>query len=207
MGLIKDAETGKVAVLTDIQGLEDFLGDMDFKVAGTDEGITAIQMDIKIKGIDEPDSATRALAQALRRPHAHPGQDASKCCPRRARSCPSTRPRSSHFYHQSREDPRGHRPARQDDQQDHRGNRREDRHRGRRQRRSSPRRTMRRPQKAASHHRGHRATTLKVGDVYHRQGRAHHARSAPLSRSRPARTAWFTFPSWPTSAWKRWRTW
>ena len=53
MGLIKDEETGKVAVLSDIQGLEDFLGDMDFKVAGTEKGITAIQMDIKIKGIDE----------------------------------------------------------------------------------------------------------------------------------------------------------
>lgn len=64
MGLIKDAESGKVAVLTDIQGLEDFLGDMDFKVAGTQNGITAIQMDIKIKGIDEP-ILRQALAQAL----------------------------------------------------------------------------------------------------------------------------------------------
>ena len=64
MGLIKDAETGKVAVLTDIQGLEDFLGDMDFKVAGTMNGITAIQMDIKIKGIDKP-ILKQALAQAL----------------------------------------------------------------------------------------------------------------------------------------------
>ena len=53
MGLIKDADSGKVSVLSDIQGLEDFLGDMDFKVAGTVKGITAIQMDIKIKGIDE----------------------------------------------------------------------------------------------------------------------------------------------------------
>ena len=53
MGLIKDVESGKVSVMSDIQGLEDFLGDMDFKVAGTTEGITAIQMDIKIKGIDE----------------------------------------------------------------------------------------------------------------------------------------------------------
>ena len=53
MGLIKDAESGKVSVLSDIQGLEDFLGDMDFKVAGSVKGITAIQMDIKIKGIDE----------------------------------------------------------------------------------------------------------------------------------------------------------
>ena len=53
MGLVKDPETGKYVIMTDIQGLEDFLGDMDFKVAGTDKGITAIQMDIKIKGISE----------------------------------------------------------------------------------------------------------------------------------------------------------
>ena len=53
MGLIKNQETGEFRVLTDIQGLEDFLGDMDFKVAGTTKGITAIQMDIKIKGISE----------------------------------------------------------------------------------------------------------------------------------------------------------
>ncbi|MBE5768599.1 MAG: polyribonucleotide nucleotidyltransferase [Clostridiales bacterium] len=64
MGLIKDAESGKVAVLTDIQGLEDFLGDMDFKVAGSMNGITAIQMDIKIAGIDRA-ILKQALAQAL----------------------------------------------------------------------------------------------------------------------------------------------
>ena len=51
MGLIKTDE--KVAILSDIQGLEDHLGDMDFKIAGTKDGITAIQMDIKIAGIDE----------------------------------------------------------------------------------------------------------------------------------------------------------
>lgn len=50
MGLIKDGE--HVSILTDIQGMEDHLGDMDFKVAGTPEGVTAIQMDIKIDGID-----------------------------------------------------------------------------------------------------------------------------------------------------------
>jgi len=64
MGLIKDTESGKVAVLTDIQGLEDFLGDMDFKVAGSMNGITAIQMDIKIAGIDRA-ILKQALAQAL----------------------------------------------------------------------------------------------------------------------------------------------
>ncbi|MBZ0277031.1 MAG: polyribonucleotide nucleotidyltransferase, partial [Anaerolineae bacterium] len=61
MGLIKEGD--QVAVLTDIQGLEDHLGDMDFKVAGTVNGITALQMDIKIKGISE-EIMRRALAQA-----------------------------------------------------------------------------------------------------------------------------------------------
>ena len=63
MGLMKDKESDKVAVLTDIQGLEDFLGDMDFKVTGTTKGITAIQMDIKIHGIDR-NILTTALEQA-----------------------------------------------------------------------------------------------------------------------------------------------
>lgn len=63
MGLIKDEETNSLAIMSDIQGLEDFYGDMDFKVAGTKEGITAIQMDIKIKGINEEILKT-ALEQA-----------------------------------------------------------------------------------------------------------------------------------------------
>jgi polyribonucleotide nucleotidyltransferase len=63
MGLIKDPISGKVCVMSDIQGLEDFFGDMDFKVAGTNKGITAIQMDIKIKGIDK-NILTTALMQA-----------------------------------------------------------------------------------------------------------------------------------------------
>jgi polyribonucleotide nucleotidyltransferase len=61
MGLISDGE--KFAVLTDIQGLEDHLGDMDFKVAGTAEGITALQMDIKISGLTK-ELMARALDQA-----------------------------------------------------------------------------------------------------------------------------------------------
>jgi len=52
MGLIKEKD--KVVILSDIQGMEDHLGDMDFKVAGTRKGVTAIQMDIKIEGIDKP---------------------------------------------------------------------------------------------------------------------------------------------------------
>ena len=61
MGLIK--EDDKLAILSDIQGMEDFLGDMDFKVAGTADGITAIQMDIKIDGINKQ-ILTEALEQA-----------------------------------------------------------------------------------------------------------------------------------------------
>ena len=61
MGLISDGR--RFAVLTDIQGLEDHLGDMDFKVAGTTQGITALQMDIKIKGLSK-EIMEQALAQA-----------------------------------------------------------------------------------------------------------------------------------------------
>lgn len=91
MGLIKDEESGNVAILSDIQGLEDFLGDMDFKVAGTEKGITAIQMDIKIKGIDENILKT-ALAQAkegrlyilnkMREVIAEPRKELSKYAPK-----------------------------------------------------------------------------------------------------------------------------
>ncbi|MCC6161967.1 MAG: polyribonucleotide nucleotidyltransferase [Acidobacteria bacterium] len=63
MGLIMDETTGKYAVLTDIAGAEDHYGDMDFKVAGTREGITALQMDIKVGGITM-EIMRQALAQA-----------------------------------------------------------------------------------------------------------------------------------------------
>jgi polyribonucleotide nucleotidyltransferase len=62
MGLIK--EDDQVAILTDILGLEDFLGDMDFKVAGTRSGVTSIQMDIKIAGL-----SFEILTEALERAH------------------------------------------------------------------------------------------------------------------------------------------
>ena len=63
MGLITSEDGKKYTVLTDIQGLEDHMGDMDFKVAGTRKGITALQMDIKIKGVTEK-ILKEALAQA-----------------------------------------------------------------------------------------------------------------------------------------------
>ena len=62
MGLVTDHD-GRYAVLSDIQGIEDFLGDMDFKVAGTAAGINALQMDIKLKGLDE-NILRQALEQA-----------------------------------------------------------------------------------------------------------------------------------------------
>ena len=62
MGLIKEGE--EVRILTDIQGIEDFLGDMDFKVAGTDSGITALQMDMKIPGLSM-EVVAKAIEQAL----------------------------------------------------------------------------------------------------------------------------------------------
>ncbi|PIV90350.1 polyribonucleotide nucleotidyltransferase [Candidatus Gracilibacteria bacterium CG17_big_fil_post_rev_8_21_14_2_50_48_13] len=63
MGLIMDKETGEYIVLSDIQGQEDYLGDMDFKVAGTEKGMTALQLDIKLEGLTL-DILRKAIAQA-----------------------------------------------------------------------------------------------------------------------------------------------
>ena len=81
MGLIK--EGNRFAVLTDILGDEDHLGDMDFKVAGTDNGITALQMDIKIEGITK-EIMQVALAQAREGRMLILEQDDRRCCRRRA---------------------------------------------------------------------------------------------------------------------------
>jgi len=67
MGLIERVEedgSSKIAILSDIQGMEDFLGDMDFKVAGTENGVTAIQMDIKVHGLSK-----QILQDALKQAH------------------------------------------------------------------------------------------------------------------------------------------
>ena len=63
MGLITDDVDGQYAILSDIQGIEDFLGDMDFKVAGTENGINALQMDVKIDGLTQ-ELLSEALEQA-----------------------------------------------------------------------------------------------------------------------------------------------
>ncbi len=69
MGLVKSGDD--YTILSDIQGMEDALGDMDFKVAGTEKGVTALQMDIKIDGLSRA-ILEEALTQAKKRPYAYP---------------------------------------------------------------------------------------------------------------------------------------
>ena len=94
MGLIMDEKTGKYAVLSDIAGAEDHYGDMDFKVAGTAHGITALQMDIKVTGITSEIMA-KALEQAQGRPAAHPRRDGQDAADTRAATCRCSRRASS----------------------------------------------------------------------------------------------------------------
>jgi len=107
MGLIS-AEDGSAAVLSDIQGMEDALGDMDFKVAGSATGITGLQMDIKIRGLKW--SSWSAPSNRLAWPAAHPRQDG------RGTRGPARRDEpvgAAHRHHpdQPGQDPRDHRPG------------------------------------------------------------------------------------------------
>ena len=123
MGLVKEGDN--YAILTDIAGAEDHYGDMDFKVAGTREGITALQMDIKIAGVTSK-IMSEALAQAKRgrlfildkMQEAIPrsqSRDVALC--------------AAHLLDEDsdRQDPRRHRTRRQDDPLDHRADRRQNR--------------------------------------------------------------------------------
>ena len=92
MGLVKEGDD--YVILTDIQGAEDHLGDMDFKVAGTRNGITALQMDIKITGVTQ-EIMSDALAQAKRARDVHPRQDARGDLRSRAQELPGHAPRIS----------------------------------------------------------------------------------------------------------------
>ena len=92
MGLIKEGD--RVAVLTDILGVEDHLGDMDFKVTGTREGITAFQMDTKIGGISF-EVMRNALERAQAGPAAHPRHDGGDAARAARRRCRRTRRASS----------------------------------------------------------------------------------------------------------------
>jgi polyribonucleotide nucleotidyltransferase len=88
MGLIKEGE--RFAVLSDILGDEDHLGDMDFKVAGTANGITSLQMDIKIEGITE-EIMKVALGTGEGRPPAHPRRNGAMPSPRAVRNSANLR--------------------------------------------------------------------------------------------------------------------
>ena len=152
MGLIMDEATGKHAILSDIAGAEDHYGDMDFKVAGSAAGITALQMDIKVSGITH-DIMKKALEQA------RVGRlyilDKMKQAIETNRSDVSAyAPRIVTIRIPGRQDPRRHRTGRQDDPEHHRAHRRENRRRGRwpreRRRRLTRRRRRRRLESSRS---------------------------------------------------------
>src|SRR5213592_3184002 len=91
MGLVMDEKTGKYAVLTDIAGAEDHYGDMDFKVAGTADGITALQMDIKVSGITT--EVMRAALEQARRGRLHILEKMREALPAPRRSISAFAPR------------------------------------------------------------------------------------------------------------------
>ena len=127
MGLIKEGD--KVVVLTDILGDEDHLGDMDFKVVGTREGITGLQMDIKIDGVDRADHVA-GPGPSEKGADSYSGNNGGG--PRFAqgsgfRTCAQI----CHHQDPSGQDPRYHRPRRQDHPGDDRGIRLQDRRRRR----------------------------------------------------------------------------
>ncbi len=126
MGLVKEGE--HYAILTDIAGAEDHYGDMDFKVAGTKDGITALQMDIKVGGITAQ-IMREAMAQAQRgRLYILDKMNAVHL--RSARKGFVLRAAYLHPADSGGQDSRRHRARRQDDSQHHRAHRREDRRRG-----------------------------------------------------------------------------
>ena len=117
MGLIKDGD--RVLILSDILGLEDHLGDMDFKVTGTREGITALQMDIKIEGITI-DLMRQALEQARAgRLHILEKMQESLSSPRD--SLAPHAPRIYTLQIKTRQNSRRHRAGREGDSQHHCG--------------------------------------------------------------------------------------
>ncbi len=186
MGLIMDEETGKYAVLSDIAGAEDHYGDMDFKVAGSAEGITALQMDIKVAGITM-DIMRKALEQA-REGRMFILDKMQRTLPASRVECFQLRPAHRHDPHPGGQDPRRHRTGRQDDPQHHRAHGRQDRRRGRRPR---ERRVGRRGIGAEGdrdHPGAHR--DARAQQDLHGQGPAHHRlRCVRRDHARPGRPA------------------
>ena len=156
MGLIKDGP--RFAVLTDILGDEDHLGDMDFKVAGTDRGVTALQMDIKIQGITKEIMAV-ALAQA-REGRMHILHLMQQALPHARTEVSQHAPRMMTFKINPGKDPRRDRQGRRGDPRADRGDRHDDRHPGRRHdhdRLGQRRRVQCRAQAHRGHHRRRRS--------------------------------------------------
>ena len=129
MGLILE-ENGKFAILSDILGDEDHLGDMDFKVAGTAEGITSLQMDIKVAGIT-PEIMEKALAQA-KDGRLHILERNGECAFRGPRRVLGPRPAHRNHDRAHRQDPRSDRLGRQGDPRDRRSFGRQGRYQRRR---------------------------------------------------------------------------
>jgi polyribonucleotide nucleotidyltransferase len=163
MGLVKEGDD--YVILTDIQGAEDHLGDMDFKVAGSREGITALQMDIKITGVTQ-----EIMRNALDRRSGRASSSSTRWprrSPRRAPSSPSTR-RGSRRQDRPRADRARHRQGRRDDPLARGRLRRPDRHRGGR---DDPHLRDGRPEGGGSHrgdpgaHEGARAGDEYTGKV------------------------------------------
>ena len=145
MGLIKEGD--KVAILTDILGSEDHLGDMDFKVAGTEQGITSIQMDIKIEGLD-----LKIMEQALekaRKGRLHILKEMAKVAAGAAHRALEVRAAHLHDADQAGQDRRRHRPQGQDDPRHPGRHRRQDQHRGQRAWSPSPPSAARRARRPA----------------------------------------------------------
>ena len=180
MGLILDEPTGRHAVLSDIAGAEDHYGDMDFKVAGTSAGITALQMDIKVGGITA-DIMRLAMEQA-RAGRLHNPRPHARHAARLAIQHLVLRASHRHDPDSCRQDPRRDRTGWQDDSQHHRAHRREDRRRGRR---SCQRRVERRrlgPEGDLDHRGAHRDPGARQD--LSGQGAAHH-RLRRLRRGAP----------------------
>ena len=184
MGLVKEGDD--YVILTDIQGAEDHLGDMDFKVAGTEDGITALQMDIKITGVTH-EIMSNALAQAKRARTEILGQDGRG--DRRAAG-PARGSRAAHLVgaDQPRVHRHGDRQGRRDDPRPRSRLRRADRHR---RRRHDPRLRDRGHEGRRSrvgHHRSHEVAG--GGGHLHRQGRqddrVRRVRRAQEGHRRPA---------------------
>ena len=128
MGLIKEGE--RFAVLSDILGDEDHLGDMDFKVAGTDDGVTSLQMDIKITGITE--EIMRVALDQAKDGRLHILGEMAKALTEARAELGEHAPRIETIKIPDRQDPRSDRLGRQGDPRDRREDRRQDRHPGRR---------------------------------------------------------------------------